>query len=279
MIGLATFWDERVRAVGHTGWADGLVYRYDQPLRLRAIRRLLRRLGAVRPGTQVLEIGCGVGDFVSLARAAGATVTGVDVSEEACRLAGARFAGDPAVRIVHADLSEFTPAEASVDLVLSVTVLQHVIEPAALQDLLARLRRGLKPGGLLVALELAPAEAPELGGHVACRSVEAWRGALRAAGLGPIQVTSYPHWFVLVLRLLARLRPAAGGSEAAPAGRRQAASSAAALARRAVLWACRPLDYWLGLRVPTAFSVYCIFVARWNPGAAPSNACPDPSSS
>lgn len=62
---LAKYWGERFRRYGHTGWADELIYAYDQSLRLKAIDKALTRAKvAVSSVTHVLDVGCGTGDLV-----------------------------------------------------------------------------------------------------------------------------------------------------------------------------------------------------------------------
>jgi ubiquinone/menaquinone biosynthesis C-methylase UbiE len=54
------------------------------------------------------------------------------------------------------DLSELD-AGARFDLVLGVTVLQHILDPRALAEAMSRMTKHLAPGGRMVLLEAAPA--------------------------------------------------------------------------------------------------------------------------
>src|SRR5271163_2243361 len=60
--------------------------------RVRARRRadLLLRLGKVRPGSHVLELGCGIGIFTELLAGSGAHILGIDISEDLLRRADGR---------------------------------------------------------------------------------------------------------------------------------------------------------------------------------------------
>ena len=86
------FWNERCKRYGHTGYADQLRYAYDQPLRLRAVKRALSHLGIPADKyTCILDVGCGEGTFVFEFGRKGASVTGIDISSEALkRLRSAR---------------------------------------------------------------------------------------------------------------------------------------------------------------------------------------------
>jgi SAM-dependent methyltransferase len=107
----------------------------------------------------VLDVGCGVGRWSRRLAARGAHVTGVDLSPtmiaEARRRAVAEGVADRC-RFEAQDLSELD-AGAKFDLVLGVTVLQHILDPAALVAAMARMTAHLAAAGRMVLLEAAPA--------------------------------------------------------------------------------------------------------------------------
>jgi trans-aconitate methyltransferase len=116
-------------------------------------------------GERTLDLGCGEGSLTESIVAAGATVVGVDVSEE--MIAAAKARGLDA-RLIDA---EQLPFEHEFDAVFSNAALHWVRDHDAM---LAGVHRALKPGGRFVA---------EFGGHgniaaiqVAIRSVLAHRG-------------------------------------------------------------------------------------------------------
>lgn len=102
----------------------------------------------------VLEAGCGVGaQTVPLARnSPGAWITGVDISAASLDEARARVAaaGVPNAGFVRADILALPFAAASFDHVFVCFVLEHLPDPAAV---LAALRRVLRPGGTITAIE------------------------------------------------------------------------------------------------------------------------------
>jgi SAM-dependent methyltransferase len=106
-----------------------------------------RRLARIETETGVgslLDVGCGTGRFLAVARERGWKAAGLDVSPAAARLAAA------ASRVpVHAgDLAgPLPPGQESVDVVTMWDILEHLADPVAA---LAQLPRWLTPGGLLV---------------------------------------------------------------------------------------------------------------------------------
>ena len=107
-------------------------------------------LDRLRPGLDVLDVGCGPGTItLDLARlVAPGLVTGLDraaeVIEDADRLR--RDRGVTNARFVTGDVYALDLDDASVDVVHAHQVLQHLTEPLAA---IAEMRRVLRPGGVL----------------------------------------------------------------------------------------------------------------------------------
>jgi SAM-dependent methyltransferase len=177
--------------------------RHGDPDRLLAYRlSLLRAAARLRPGDTVLEIGCGTGlHLLALADEVGRGL-GVDLSPAMVEAARGRlgrhagkvsFAVDAAERLV-------TVADGSVDVVLAVGALEHMLDQAAV---CASAFRVLAPGGRFVCLTLNGGGlwyrrlAPALGldtrqlatdHYLARRELE---GLLRGAGFGEVQLGSW----------------------------------------------------------------------------------------
>jgi len=94
-----------------------------------------------RAGEHAVDIGCGAGALSLMAAAAGAAVTGVDVSQPLIALAQARAKG--AARFTVADASDWQP-ETKADLVLSRFGVMFFSDPGAA---FANIRQGVKAGG------------------------------------------------------------------------------------------------------------------------------------
>src|SRR6266478_701504 len=133
--------------------------------RLRA-RTLLRRLRWSCPpwvgAGRYLDVGCGSGAGLGVARALGWQVTGIEVDESAAQKAR-RFTDELHV----GDVLEAPFAAARFDVITAYHVLEHVVDPVAV---VRRMVDWLAPGGLLVV------EVPNAGGLGAALFGRAWSG-------------------------------------------------------------------------------------------------------
>jgi SAM-dependent methyltransferase len=112
----------------------------------------------VGPGTRVLDVGCGVGRWSRLLASRGALVTGVDLSPTMIAQAKRRARNSGLAnrcQFLVQDLAELDVA-AGFDLVLGVTVLQHILDPRALRAAMQRMADRLAGAGRMILLEAAP---------------------------------------------------------------------------------------------------------------------------
>jgi len=160
------YWEDRAQRFAAE--RDGLaaVCAYGMPEFYNRAIHLEQRLALapwlkVRAGTRVLDVGCGVGRWSRLLAGRGAEVTGVDLSPTMIAQAQRRAAADGVAdrcRFQVQDLSHLDVG-GKFDLVLGVTVLQHILDPAALRGALASMTAHLAPGGRMILLEAAPTTA------------------------------------------------------------------------------------------------------------------------
>jgi 2-polyprenyl-3-methyl-5-hydroxy-6-metoxy-1,4-benzoquinol methylase len=212
-------------------------YERSAPLRARERRpppesdwRFRQFLSEGLPPGRVLDVGCGDGGFLRLARERGFTPAGFDYERRMVELARARGIAD-------AECAEFGAycrgrADAEFDAVTLFDVLEHSPEPAAF---LAELRRLLKPGGHL-AVTLPNARRPLPWGreehdypphHFTRWTAEALRGFLEdngfevvrqdASHLMLLHLADGFYFHVLMPRLLAFSRRLLFGRAAADA--------------------------------------------------------------
>lgn len=178
-------WAERLRQIGHTGWRDPFIYAYDQPERVHLVRSFLDRKDS--DSQSVLDFGCGTGDFSRMLLHSGRQVFGYDphVSPRIGHESFELLADLEAVRRCH------------VDAVISVTVLDHIIDDDTLARTVACLREALVAGGRLIMLEYA-LDAPDAGRFPpndlqAFRTLRQWQEIMDAHGLRLTESWGAPH--------------------------------------------------------------------------------------
>jgi SAM-dependent methyltransferase len=123
------------------------------------------RSGSIAPDTVVLDIGCGPGRFVDVARRKGARVIGLDYSR-AVDAAARAFADDPRVCLCQADALNLPLRTSSLQGAFSIGVLHHTPRPSRGVLEAARV---VEPGGWLAIAVYGK------GGYYDARNVHAWR--------------------------------------------------------------------------------------------------------
>ena len=157
------YWEDRAQRFAAEGEGLAAVCSYGMPAFYNKVidfcqRRALEPWLDSRPGMRALDVGCGVGRWSRLLAARGATVTGVDISPTMISEARRRAAHTGVLercRFETQDLAELDAGK-PFDLVLGVTVLQHILDPATLRRALRRMTDHLAPDGRMVLLEAAP---------------------------------------------------------------------------------------------------------------------------
>jgi SAM-dependent methyltransferase len=159
----SVYWEERARRFATEGDGLAAVCAYGMPVFYNRAIHFTQRLALapwlkVNAGMRVLDVGCGIGRWSRLLAARGAEVTGVDLSptmigEARRRTAVAGLA--ERCRFLVQDSAALDAGE-PFDLVLGVTVLQHILDPQALRAAVERIARHMAPAGRIVLLEAAP---------------------------------------------------------------------------------------------------------------------------
>ena len=226
------YWDARAERFASRGRGLGAVCSYGMPwfyngsihlFQHLALRRWLR--GA--SGKRVLEIGCGVGRWSRRLARSGALVTGIDLSRQMILRARERAAAEglgERCRFLVADAS--APAVAGrFDLILGVTVLQHILDPIHFENAVAALADHLAPDGRIILLEAAPSQrATSCDSAVfVAREDRVYLDAFARAGLECLDVTGvdpapFKTWFLPRYRTLPRAVAWAGLAAITAAG-------------------------------------------------------------
>jgi 2-polyprenyl-3-methyl-5-hydroxy-6-metoxy-1,4-benzoquinol methylase len=196
----------------------GAYYRADNvalhPITAARYHRILGRLEASRGPGRLLDVGCGAGQFLEVARARGWTAEGTEISSSA-----APFLESRGVTVHRGELPDIALGSVY-DAVTLLEVLEHVRRPQAYLEAACRL---LRPGGLLYLTtpnfdglsrrllgERWRVMAPE---HLAYYSPGALRHGLARAGFADVHVRTKNLDVVdLSHKLVSRRQPPPGHS-------------------------------------------------------------------
>lgn len=187
-------------------WYQEQAPRYVSKICGPANRHLDPFLDRLAPGARILELGCGAGQDAAHMAARGFIVDPTDATEAMVQLARQTH-GVPARQTRFAELD----AEAVYDAVWAHACLIHVPR-ADFPDILARIRRALRPGGWHFAnFKLGDGEGRDPLGRLHNFPDEAWlEQAYRDAGFEPIDAETYRgegadgvvrEWRALTLRV------------------------------------------------------------------------------
>ncbi|UXY17944.1 class I SAM-dependent methyltransferase [Streptomyces cynarae] len=108
----------------------------------------LADLAGARPGSRVLEVGCGTGQATVPLAERGCRITAVEAGPHMAAVARRNLAGTPAVEVVTADFESWPLPEEPFDAVVSATAF-HWIDPAVRT---AQAADALRPGGALAVV-------------------------------------------------------------------------------------------------------------------------------
>lgn len=102
-----------------------------------------------------LEIGCGTGSFARALAKRCRRVVGLDLSAEMIRVARARSGQFENLKFELTDVMKWSFPSSHFDFVCSIATLHHLEQ----RQLLLKIRESLKPGGVLVVLDLVQSES------------------------------------------------------------------------------------------------------------------------
>jgi ubiquinone/menaquinone biosynthesis C-methylase UbiE len=157
--------EKREKGQGHTPqeWARALGIAKKTLLSERSLKRFSKRLRRgrlwreiqkwIRPGTSLLDAGCGMGQWVYFFNTQKIAATGLDFSEEMISVLRRRF---PEYTWIHGRVQDIAQPDACFDYVLSLGVVEH--DPEGPQRALREFYRVLKKSG--IALLSTPLDTP-----------------------------------------------------------------------------------------------------------------------
>ncbi|MBN8929716.1 MAG: class I SAM-dependent methyltransferase [Rhodospirillales bacterium] len=144
----------------------------------------------LRPGMDVLDLGCGIGRLIPATAQVARSVIGLDVSAGMIAEARHRCAGLPNLRLEVGSGRDLAGiADRSLDLVLAVDSLPYVVQAGLADVLAAEIARALRPRGAWVILNLAYDCAPDAEKATIAAWCDRFHFAPRRLG-----VTPFRHW-------------------------------------------------------------------------------------
>jgi SAM-dependent methyltransferase len=184
-------WRERagyrdLRSVIDPADANGNKNRYIDLLQKSALGRSFE----IGRGDVALDFGCGIGRFTDWLEKRAATVIGIDSDSEMIAVARELHPHSRCTWMTYS--GDGLPLEdESVDRILSVWVLQHVLDDATLRRLVADFVRVLRPGGSVALIEqVIPGQSSLVPGYIHQRTAKQYQALFGAAGFH--LVTSRP---------------------------------------------------------------------------------------
>ncbi len=163
-----------------SAWGD---LQHFGPVHQHTRQRLVRTVRALQART-VLDVGCGSGDNLAALAPLGLELAGVDISAEALASARRRF---PGARLTVLDV-EREALPQTFDLVISVQVIEHLLDDVAALGNMARMARRW----VLVSTMKGRMRRSELAiGHVRNYSVIELERKLERVGLRPVQTSGW----------------------------------------------------------------------------------------
>jgi 2-polyprenyl-3-methyl-5-hydroxy-6-metoxy-1,4-benzoquinol methylase len=178
----AKFWQDRFAAHGHTGWFDPRIYAFDQRCRLGLFSQWLD--DQIFSGKLALDFGAGSGDFSRLLIDKGWRVVSYD-KHVLPRFQHKKLQIASSVAVV-AKLAPY-------DLIISITVLDHVMDDTEFGQQLVDFGSWLKPDAKFFFLEYSSALARRRSSYQAFRTINMWKDALAAAKLRLETVEPFFH--------------------------------------------------------------------------------------
>ena len=162
----AAYWERRAREFASRDRGLAAVCSYGMPgfynryIEICQRRALLPWLPRAAPGSRTaLDVGCGVGRWSLELASRGHRVTGVDLSPYMVEVARARStAAGAQCSFAVSDVASLQLGR-TFDVIVCVTVLQHVLDPTLAREAIKRLATHLSPRGKLILLEAAPAQS------------------------------------------------------------------------------------------------------------------------
>ena len=184
------FWIDRFKNFGHTGWSSPVIYAYDQVERLAIVSKKIEQLNLAP--CFALDYGCGMGDFSRMLLDKGCSVLGYDPFVKPT-INHPKFKYSSENKAIGNSDSKF-------GLILTVTVLDHILEDENIKKELILMRERIAENGIFIMLEYALDEkrdSVDQNEYQAFRKLTSWQFLLQNSGWEIVSEEPVPHVQVL----------------------------------------------------------------------------------
>jgi len=191
------FWESRAKKYKTTGYIDYSIAFFDQLMRLKVIERIVKQYASFNMReASILDFGCGNGDFAVYFSSKVRNIVGYDISDEVLKIAREKCKGLSNVYFVN-DLNKI---RMKFDIVLSITVLQHILDDTELKDSLCKIYSLCNKGALFIALESVKSVghlSPSVSDYLIFREVKYYEDLLRRIGFRVIAIKNFYNPYFL----------------------------------------------------------------------------------
>lgn len=142
-----SFWSDRVKNYGHTGWANPAIYDFDQPIRVKIVDKLIRK--NLSSGGVLLDFGCGSGDFSVRESNYFEEIVLYDTCRDVLDIAKKRISNGYSVD----SLDDFLSTQKNYDCIISITVLQHIKSDEELRSVIKYMADHISQNGIVILME------------------------------------------------------------------------------------------------------------------------------
>jgi 2-polyprenyl-3-methyl-5-hydroxy-6-metoxy-1,4-benzoquinol methylase len=204
MKSLRQYWNNRFDKYGHTGWKIPVIYKYDQKLRFKSFTRILNNLKYnTNKKVNALDIGCGSGDFIRILNDYNMNITGIDISEKAVKHVQNIFKNNNSVKVYNQDIINLQNLEKKFDLIISITVLQHVLNHNEKVAVLKVLNKIIESSGYLILLESIE-KGKEKGKefYINHKTKQEWVSLFESTNFKVVSIKSYPYYGLKLLNFI-----------------------------------------------------------------------------
>lgn len=190
------FWNLRAKKDKTTGYTDYSIAFFDQLMRLKVIEKIMNQYGAFDfKKAAALDFGCGTGDFVSYFSHKFNFVVGYDISQEVLKIAKQRCKHLPNILLSNS----LEKINIKFNVVLSITVLQHILNDNELLKTLTFVSNKCKENAIFIALELVESDKFNISHppYLKARRLEDWKVFFQKSGFEILSIKSFYNPFLI----------------------------------------------------------------------------------